>query len=134
MDNTSSIIPPPLSLNDCIVNGDLDHMRYYTYTCKRILQSQRRIALDEVVKVKRKWCVDILSLNEVHKRNKWTKRSVEKRDLWIRAYNGSLRAMLPTDTIWFKLYVEQPILSNHLRRVFRNRFRSPHASFFELLD
>ena len=55
---SSSIIPPPLSLNDCIVNGDLDLLRYYMYKRRRRIQSLQRTALDEIVKVKRKFCDD----------------------------------------------------------------------------
>ena len=114
--NTSSMIPPPLSLNDCIVNVYLDPIMYYTYNRRGRIKLQQRTALDEIVKVKRKWYDDMSLLNKLSNGNKRSKRKVKKHSLQIRAPDGNLRAILPTAIVWFKLYVKQPIMSKHMQR------------------
>ena len=53
-DLSSSIVPPPLSVNDCIVNGELDLMRYYMYKRKLRRKISQYTGLNEIVNRKRK--------------------------------------------------------------------------------
>ena len=41
-DLSSSITPPPLSLNDCVVNGELDIARCYVYK-RRVQRDKNQI-------------------------------------------------------------------------------------------
>ena len=41
--------------------------------------------------------------------------------------------MYPDDTVWFKLYMEEPNLSMYAQQLVCNRFRLNHQSFLELL-
>ena len=127
-DISSSIIPPPLSLHDCLVDGELDLMRYYMYKRRVRRQSLQSTGLHEIINRKRKWCYDTLASKVHSKKQKRMKRRMKKKPLWIRDSDGKLREMQPTDTVWFKLYVEIPILGTRIRRLFRNRFRLCHSS------
>lgn len=62
------------------------------------------------------------------------KRRMKKQQLWIRDSDGILRGIQLTNTVWFKLYVDIPILSTHLQKLFRNCFRLCHHSYLELLS
>ena len=82
-DRSLSIIPPPLSLNDYLVDGELDLMRYYMYKMRVRKQSFQSTALHDIVHLKRKrWC-DTLASNE-HSKKKRIKRTMKKQQLWIR--------------------------------------------------
>ena len=102
---SSSIIPPPLSLNDCLVDGELDLMWYYMYKMRLIKQSFQSTALHDIIRLKRKRCYDTLASNK-HSKKKRMKRTMTKYQLWIRDSDGILRRIQPTDTMWFKLYVD----------------------------
>lgn len=130
-DLSSSIIPPPLSVNDCIVSGELDIMRYYMYKRRLRRRLSQYTGLKEIVNHKRKR-VDA-SLSEQLNYRQRKHRTLKKQLFWIRDDDGNLRVMTPEDTVWFKLYIEPPILSTHMRKLFRNRFRLPHNSFLKLL-
>ena len=133
-DISLSITPQPLSVNDCFINGELDLIRYYMYKRRLRRQLLRHTQLKEIVNHKRKGYVDTLLSNKQpnYKKRKW--RSVKKRIFWIRGEDDNLRVMTPKDTVWFKLYIEPPILGTVMRKLFRNRFRLYHQSFLDLLD
>ena len=133
-DISSSIIPPPLSINDCVVDGELDLMRYYMYKRRLRTQLLQSTQLKKIVNHKRKRHDNALSLKAQSLFRKRKKRTMKKRQLWIRGEDGELRVMMPTDTVWFKLYVEQPILGTYMRTLFRQRFRLCHHSFLGLLE
>ena len=59
-------------------------------------------------------------------------RSVKKHKLLVRDHDGRLREILPTDTLWYQLYVSQPPSSSRHAKLFRQRFRLPYQSFLEL--
>ena len=52
----------------------------------------------------------------------------------VRDNNGSLREILPTDTLWYLLYVPTPPLNKRLHDKFRIRFRLPYQSFLDLSE
>ena len=131
-DLSSSIVPPPLSVNDCIVNGELDFMRYYMYKRKLRRKLSQYTGLKEIGNHKRKRVATSLS-EELNVRQR-KRRTIKRRLLWIRDDDGNLRVMKPEDTLWFKLYIEPPILCTHMRKLFRKRFRLTYNSFMELLN
>ena len=133
-DISRSIIPPPLSINDCVVDGELDLMRYYMYKRRQRIQLIQSTQLKEIVNLKRKRNEVTLSSKEQSHYRERKQRRLKKRKLWIRGEDGNLRALMPTDTVWFKLYIEQPILGTYMRKLFRCRFRLCHHSYLGLLD
>ena len=126
---SSSIVPPPLSINDCLIDGELDLMRYYIYRRRVRTQSLQSKLFKEIIGCKRKLCKAMSPTSNTSTRKKKIKRRMKKRNLWIRASDGTLKAMQPTDTMWYKLYVEEPIISMHLKKLFRNWFRLPYKIF-----
>ena len=59
---------------------------------------------------------------------------VKKHKLWIRYLDGSLRESKPTDTLWLKIYVQNPPSSIHIRKLFWQRFCLTYDSFLSLLS
>ena len=101
-DISRSIIPPPLSINDCVVDGELDLMRYYMYKRRQRIQLIQSTQLKEIVNLKRKRNEVTLSSKEQSHYRERKLRRLKKRKLWIRGEDGNLRALMPTDTVWFK--------------------------------
>ena len=97
---SSSIVPPPLSINDCLIDGELDLMRYYIYRRRVRTQSLQSKLFKEIIGCKRKLCEAMSPTSNTSTRKKKIKRRMKKRNLWIRASDGTLKAMQPTDTVW----------------------------------
>ena len=133
-DISQSTIPPPTSINDCVVDGELDLMQYYIYKRRNRRQLLQSTQLNEIVNHKRKWYEDTLSSIEQSHNRKKKKRSVKKRQLWIRGEDRTLRTMNSNDTVWFKLYIEPPILSIRMQKLFCHCFRLCHQIFLKLLN
>ena len=133
-DISSSITPPPLSLQDCTIDGELDLLRYSIYR-KRIKKKVLQNSLLQQF-VKRKKEDDPFSIASTPKKRKYNpkERTIKKRKLMIRNADGTLRPFEPTDTIWYKLYIEQPPTDKHMLTLFRQRFRLTYNSYVELLN
>ena len=128
-DISSSITPPPLSLQDCTIDGELDLLRYSIYR-KRIKKKVLKNSLLQQF-VKRKKEDDPFSIASTPKKRKYNpkERTIKKRKLMIRNADGTLRPFEPTDTIWYKLYIEQPPTDKHMLTLFRQRFRLTYNIF-----
>jgi hypothetical protein len=62
-------------------------------------------------------------------------RSVKKHLFTIEQEGGSHVIVHPCTTLWYGLYVKNPLLNNSkFLRKFRSRFRLPHHKFVELVD
>ena len=150
---SKSLIPPPLSLRDCFIDGRIDIARYIYYRRRMEEIEEDEIRhMDRFLKKKRKFD-DFLSSGSDLSSNvnsssnystsqtatsfsssKLSYRSVKKHRVYVRDDDGSLRELLPTDTIWYLLYVKEPPQHERLLKTFRNRFRLPYSSFVELSD
>ena len=88
-DVSTSIIPPPLSLNDCVVDDELDIARYFIY--KRIYRRKmiQSDALNTIIHKKWKAVTNLAPLSNVDKRQKT--RSVGRYKLLVRNPDGTLR-------------------------------------------
>ena len=89
-----------------------------TFYCRRISSKRRKHQHLHV------------SSNKRHK----TPRSVKKHKLMVRDKDGSLRQLLPIDTLWYILYILNPPSNPRMLKLFRNRFRLPYESFLELSE
>ena len=124
-DISKSITPPPLSLQDCVYNGELDIARYTHY--RRQLDDQ--LHHDHFFyQRKRKHFSDHHDIVPKTKRI----RRVKRHKLIVRDKNGNLREILPTDTLWYMLYVANPPRDNILLKQFHLRFRMPYDCFISL--
>ena len=124
-DLSKSIVPPPLSLQDCLTNGQIDSVRYITY----------RRRLDKIhdfthncYDIKRKRCSSLEKFSPSRKRT----RTVKRHKLLVRDNGGNIREILPTDTLWYLLYVANPPRDKRLHKLFRLRFRMQYNSFLSL--
>ena len=134
-DHSKPLLLPPLSFKDCFVDGEVDISRYLYYRRKRDeIDGANTKHLERFVSKKRK----IHGFTEAPSSSSNTstniRRSVKKQRLFVRDNDGSLRELLPTDTLWYLLYVKSPLQDERLLKSFRNRFRLPYSSFLDLSD
>ena len=102
-DVSKTITPSPLTFLDCLVNDQIDLSRYLFYRRRQdfIMQTaHHKMMLSK--KRKRQY------LNVVSKKRQKRHRSVKKHKLLVRDKDGSLRELLPTDTLWYPLYISNP--------------------------
>ena len=129
---SKSITPPPLTLDDCLINGKVDLSRYYFYKRRR---NEMDDSLDVLVmtmfRKKRKF--DDIDDNSSKSSNS-SKRSVKKHKLLVRNDDGSLRELTPKDTLWYCLYVQSPPQNERMHLLFRNRFRLSYTMYKDLLE
>ena len=119
---------PPLTLQDCLLNGRINITKYYWYRrqCEFRQKSLRRV--DYLRKKKRKHECN----NTSRKVRQKQVRSVKKHKLIVRDSNGELREIRCEDTLWYILYVAHPLTSTRMENLFRLRFRMPYDSFLRL--
>ena len=129
-DLSSSITPPPLSLNDYVVDGELDIARCSIYKKRVRRETNQNAVLNATIYGKRKAVTDVTPVSKAGKRKRI--RSVGKYKLFVRNPDGTLREFIYTNTLWYLMYVQYPPRNNRLRKTFRNRFRLTHDSFLEL--
>ena len=128
---SSLTLPPPLSLSDCfdIGTNNINILRYYKYSRKRRHMNDSLSVLHSIIKKKQR-------TNKSHvlssDKKRVVHRSVKRYKILVREIDGSLRQILPTDTLWYLLYIQSPPRNHRLRKIFRRRFRLNHNSFLEL--
>ena len=104
-DFSTSIIPPPITLRDCFIDGELNLYRYQAYR-QRI--DRRRLQTSRIKSLRS----NIASqLNSSHQKRvvKRTPRTVKKHRLFVRGDNGELREYTMKDTLWYMLYCSQDV-------------------------
>ena len=122
-----SLAPPPWTLQDCLVDGHVDVARYYYYSRRYEYHNSSFRDIISKGQKKRKYgdngCVP--------KKKRY--RPVKRHKLLVRDKNGSLREILPTDTLWYLLYV-QPPMNDMMSASFRHRLRLPYCSFLSISE
>ena len=88
-DLSSSISPPPLSLNDCVVDGELDIARYFIYKRRVRRETNQKAALNAIIYGERKAATDVTPVSKAGKRKRI--RSVGKYKLFVRNPDGTVR-------------------------------------------
>ena len=80
-DVSNSIIPPPLSLTDCLFDGQIDPIRYLFYQCRYpdLSYSQNMCA---AITKKRKSAVPILSIYKKTEKISETTQVISSRGRW----------------------------------------------------
>ena len=134
-ESSKTFYPPPTSFQQCFVDSKLCIYRYYLYR-------RRQDDIDNMLKLN----LEMLSNIKKRKHNQISDnvpsyhpiikkpRSIKKHKLLVRADDGSLRALYPTDTLWYMLYVKTIPQDDRLKAIFRTRFRIPHFYFMELSE
>ena len=127
-DLTKAITPPPLTLTQCFVDGQIDIARYMYYRRRIDGISSNQLLISLLSK-------NSSAIANGRMKSKQRKsRSVKRYKLLVRDDNGELRELLPTDTRWYQLYVQSEPLNNRSRAAFRLRFRIPYQSFIALSE
>ena len=130
-DISKSINPPPLTLQDCFVDGKFDLARYLYYSRRMDeIDNQFYNNFSNLISKKRKY----ESIEHSSNVKKDHTRSVKKHKLLVRNSDGSLRELRPEDTIWYLIYVSNPPNSDRMLKLFRNRFRIPYSYFIDLAN
>ena len=124
------INPPPLTFKNCLVDGWIDAGRYFYY--KRRSDEHNKIINYYRMNRSKKWKRTNVhpSINKSQKK----RRSVKRHKLFVRDTDGSLREIRSKDTLWYLLYVNQPLQNERMYRLFRLRFRLPYDSFITLSE
>ena len=127
---SSSITPPPLTLQDCFVDGQIDISRYLYYRRRSddIILScvERRKRLR-----RRRMRHSTQMIINTYER---AKRSIKRHALFVRDSNGELRELRPEDTLWYLLYVANPPRTLSMKKLFRNRFRIPYHQYLYICE
>ena len=77
---------------------------------------------------------NLLGTDDDLTKNSIRKKRSKKNHLWIRDSNGELKKYAPTNSLWFKLYLDGANATTYGCKLFRRRFRFPFYNFMELLD
>ena len=129
-DISKSYIPPPLTLRDCYVDGEIDLIRFRLYHKRQF--KKNFIDLQSTIANHKKRILEESTIKPKKKRR--TDRSVKRHHTQVRCEDGSLRNATFKDSNWYSLYIDNPPTSNRLLKRFRNRFRIPYPEFLELVN
>ena len=127
---SSSIIPPPLTLQDCFVDGQIDIARYLYYRRRSDYISLSCVERRKRLRRRRMQCSTVRIVKTFVR----AKRSVKRPALFVRDSNGELRELHPEDTLWYLLYVANPPMNVQMKQLFRNWFRIPYVQFLYLCE
>ena len=99
-DISKPTLPPPLSLRDCIINGEISVRRLMAYRRKLDMEMHHKMLIRRRRnrKLKRDR-MDMVEKKRIHRR------PVKKHKLIVRYSNGLLHELKPTNTLWFIMYV-----------------------------
>jgi hypothetical protein len=109
-DISKSYLPPPVSLRDCYVDGEIDLVRYWLFwqrTYKRnfidieaMMNNNKKRKLNEKSNVQRK--------------KPRAPRSMKQHHHQVRCEDGTLQNATFEDSNWYALYIDNPPTSNRL--------------------
>ena len=138
-DLSKSLLPPPTTFQQCFVDDEFSLPHYILYRRNRDFEDQQFKHMMDILSSRRKRKLNDLSIGNISSDSTVSSttsslRSVKKHKLLVRADDGSVRALTPTDTLWYLLYVKTPPQDNRLKNIFRTRFRIPYSYFMELSD
>ena len=128
-DISKAYTPPPLSLRDCLVDGQINLAKYMVYKKRKKKKHNNYL---EVFMKKNKRKRNDQSMSS--KKKKICLRSIKRHPIMCRADDGSLREATCKDSTWFSLYLHSPPVGKRLLKIFRNRFRIPYDEFLILSD
>ena len=118
--------PPPISLRDCLVDGQIDFAHYRIYSRRQYDDEYEDIHQTRLNKRKK-------SSYPPKSNRKKTKRSVKKHDIEVRDKDGTICSATFRDSTWHTLYVDSPPTSNRRKKAFRKRFRLPYDVYLNMV-
>jgi hypothetical protein len=129
-DISKSYIPPPLSLRDCYVDGEIDLVRYRLYRKRQY----KNLFIDVEAMIRKNKKRKVSDTENRTAKKPRTPRSVKRHHHQVRCEDGSLRNATSKDSNWYSLYIDNPPNSHRLLKRFRNRFRVPYPEYLGLVD
>ena len=125
-DISKSYTPPPISFQDCLVNGQIDLGRYRLY-------SKRTNSDTDYINT------GVLKRKSNHEEDRSTKRtkhsrSIKRHPIMLHSDDGTARSVNYKDSVWYCLYVSSPPEGTRLNKFFRRRFRLPYSEFIDLAE
>ena len=102
-DIASYLEPPPISISDCLVNGEIDIHRYRMYKRRKLRKELQSNILNSIIRKhqnKRK-----RGNEEVFIPPRKRVRSVKRHKLFYRDSDGNLKEFRSCNTLWWLLYV-----------------------------
>ena len=101
--------PPPLSLQQCFIDGEFSLPHYLVYRRRRDAANQRFQNMNSIMNLCRKRKIDDLLTETSSFSKKDHSRSVKKHKLMVCSESGDLKEIKPEDTLWYLLYVQSPL-------------------------
>jgi len=92
---SKSYTPPPLTLRDCLVDGQIDLTRYRLYA-RRVYDNEYT---DEIISQKKR------QRYELESKKRKVIRSVKRHHIEVRKKDGSMRKLTFEDSTWYNLYI-----------------------------
>ena len=126
---SKAYIPPPLSLRDCLIDGQIDLARYRLYS-KRTYGDDF-IDTDAMINERKRKAYDKPTGPKKRKRQK---RSIKRHPILWSTDDGNVRNVTFKDSTWYCLYICSPPEGERLNKLFRRRFRVPYSEFIKLAD
>ena len=121
---SQSYTPPPLTLRDCIIDGQIDLTRYRLYA-RRVYENEYEHS--RITNAKK--------INDDEAESKAKKlRSVKRHTIQVPNKDGTLRNLTFKDSTWYNLYINSPQDSNRKLKIFRRRFRLPYNEFLKMVE
>ena len=133
-DISKNLYPPPLSFQQCFVDGEFSIQRYYFYRRRRDMEEEDFKLKMKLFQIRSKRKFQDVEPSIQSDGSSGSDRSVKKHKLFVRSDDGTLRVLTPRDTLWYLLYVKNTIQDERLKKIFRTRFRVPHYYFNQLSD
>ena len=121
---SQSYTPPPLTLRDCIIDGQIDLARYRLYA-RRVYENEYEHS--RITNAKK------IDDDEAESKAKKL-RSVKRHTIQVPNKDGTLRNLTFKDSTWYNLYINSPQDSNRKLKIFRRRFRLPYNEFLKMVE
>mmetsp|Transcript_29169 Transcript_29169/g.69443 ORF Transcript_29169/g.69443 Transcript_29169/m.69443 type:complete len:210 (-) Transcript_29169:246-875(-) len=135
MDSSLLHDPRPSSLSACVdEDGRFDSVKFCAYAARMGDESRQRIASAVNQSYAEHLSEDDLSWDDEEESPPKKRRAKKSVLMARRTDDGELEPILPKDTVWWAVYVNNFIADDPRSQAkFRNRFRLPHANFCELV-
>ena len=117
--------PPPLTLRDCLVDGQIDLTRYRLYA-RRVYENEYENSIISNSNKRKKY--------ETESKARKVIRTVKRHHIQVPNKDGTLRNLTFKDSTWYNLYINSPQDSNRKKKIFRRRFRLPYDEFLKMVD
>ena len=129
-DFSKDIMPPPLTLLDFLIDGELILPPYDYY--RKQLDNCQYLQREEYCRRRRKRKLTLY--DAIVCKRKRQARTVKRHKLMGRDSDGTIREITPEDTLWYSLYVANPPACERMAKMFCLKFHAPYSSFLNLSE